>query len=68
VVRDACILDLPLAPLCRADCAGLCPECGVNRNLEQCSCDAPTDPRWDALRALSDEAEGSPGTGLNQSE
>ncbi len=68
VVRDACILDLPLAPLCRADCAGLCPECGVNRNLEQCSCDAPIDPRWAALRALSDEVEGSPATGTNQSE
>ena len=68
VVRDACILDLPLAPLCRADCAGLCPECGVNRNLEQCSCDAPTDPRWDALRALSNEAEGSSDTSFNQSE
>ena len=68
VVRDACILDLPLAPLCRADCAGLCPECGVNRNLEQCSCDAPIDPRWAALRALSDEVEGSPETGTNQSE
>jgi uncharacterized protein len=68
VVRDACILDLPLAPLCRADCAGLCPECGVNRNLEQCACDAPTDPRWDSLRALSEEVEGSPETGVNQSE
>jgi uncharacterized protein len=68
LVRDACILDLPLAPLCRADCAGLCPECGVNRNLEQCSCDAPIDSRWAALRALSDEVEGSPATGTNQSE
>jgi len=68
VVRDACILDLPLAPLCRADCAGLCPECGVNRNLEQCSCDAPIDIRWAALGALSNEAEGGPETGSNQSE
>jgi uncharacterized protein len=54
--------------LCRADCAGLCPECGVNRNLEQCSCGAPIDLRWAALGALSDEGEGSPETGTNQSE
>src|SRR4051812_22854119 len=31
-VRDAVLLDLPIAPLCRDDCAGLCPECGVDHN------------------------------------
>lgn len=36
IVHDACILDLPLAPLCREDCQGLCPECGANWNLESC--------------------------------
>ena len=36
IVHDACILDLPLAPLCREDCKGLCPECGANWNLETC--------------------------------
>ncbi|MGA8297352.1 MAG: YceD family protein [Acidimicrobiales bacterium] len=36
IVHDACILDLPLAPLCREDCRGLCPECGANWNLETC--------------------------------
>ena len=36
IVHDACILDLPLAPLCREDCRGLCPECGANRNFEPC--------------------------------
>jgi uncharacterized protein len=68
VVRDACILDLPLAPLCRADCAGLCPECGINRNLEQCSCGAPLDPRWAALGALSPEVVDGPETGFHPSE
>ena len=68
VVRDACILDLPLAPLCRADCAGLCPNCGVNRNFEKCSCDAPIDPRWAALGALSPEVVDGPETGFHQSE
>jgi uncharacterized protein len=46
LVHDACILDLPLAPLCQENCQGLCPECGVNRNHETCSCEAP-DPRTD---------------------
>jgi uncharacterized protein len=36
IVHDACILDLPLAPLCRQDCRGLCPQCGANWNLETC--------------------------------
>jgi len=40
MVHDACILELPLAPLCADDCKGLCPECGVNRNHESCSCEA----------------------------
>ena len=44
IVHDACILELPLVPLCQDDCQGLCPECGVNRNFETCSCEAP-DPR-----------------------
>ncbi len=32
VLRDAVVLDLPFTPLCRPDCAGLCPECGANLN------------------------------------
>ncbi len=52
IVHDACILELPLAPLCREGCIGLCPICGVNRNLEQCSCQPPADPRWAALAGL----------------
>ncbi|HXZ82132.1 MAG TPA: DUF177 domain-containing protein [Acidimicrobiales bacterium] len=38
IVHDACILELPLAPLCGEGCRGLCPECGSNRNVETCSC------------------------------
>jgi len=56
MVRDAVLLELPLAPLCRSDCAGLCPECGADRNVEGCDCVAPIDPRWanlDALRSTS---------------
>jgi uncharacterized protein len=53
-VRDAVLLDLPRAPLCREDCAGLCAVCGADLNIETCECDPhPPDPRWDALRALT---------------
>jgi uncharacterized metal-binding protein YceD (DUF177 family) len=35
-------LLLPLKPLCRSSCKGLCPRCGANRNLAECGC--PRDP------------------------
>jgi uncharacterized protein len=54
LVHDACILELPLAPLCSEECLGLCPECGANRNAEACACTAPVDPRWGALAALGE--------------
>jgi uncharacterized protein len=56
LVRDALLLELPLAPLCRPDCAGLCPTCGADRNDGDCGC--PTvrpDPRWAGLDALADD-------------
>lgn len=62
LVRDAVLLELPLAPLCRADCQGLCPECGANRNEEPCACAPPNDPRWAALDILRAEPEGPPAT------
>jgi len=47
---------LPLLPLCRPDCAGLCPACGADRNEARCGCDAgESDTRWGALRALADQ-------------
>jgi uncharacterized protein len=52
LVRDAIVLDLPGAPLCREDCAGLCPQCGADRNEGPCSCVAPRDPRWANLDVL----------------
>lgn len=53
LARDAIGLELPLVPLCRDDCAGLCPECGIDRNEAECDCVAEaSDPRWDALSAL----------------
>jgi uncharacterized protein len=52
LVRDAVLLELPLAPLCRADCAGLCTTCGADRNDGACGCRPATDPRWATLDAL----------------
>ena len=55
VVRDAVVLGLPWTPLCRPDCAGLCPTCG--ERLDQLPDDHThdrIDPRWAALRALAD--------------
>ena len=52
MMRDAIVLELPLAPLCLADCAGLCAECGADRNVEACTCVPPVDPRWATLDVL----------------
>jgi uncharacterized protein len=49
-VRDALVVDLPLAPLCRDDCPGLCPECGGRRaDLGPDHGHETLDPRWAAL-------------------
>lgn len=45
-------LNIPMKPLCREDCAGLCATCGANLNGGPCGCEAPIDPRWQALAAL----------------
>jgi uncharacterized protein len=52
LVHDAIFLDLPLAPLCREDCQGLCPYCGIDRNEATCDCRAPVDARWATLDGL----------------
>ncbi|MCZ7536724.1 MAG: DUF177 domain-containing protein [Acidimicrobiia bacterium] len=53
MVRDVVLIELPAAPLCRPDCAGLCPECGTDLNDAGCDCVPDhTDPRWAALRSL----------------
>ncbi len=59
--RDAVVLALPLSPLCREDCPGLCAECGV-RLAEAGPLHghgADVDPRWGPLRRLdvSDQVE-----------
>jgi uncharacterized protein len=54
--RDAIALALPEQILCRPDCAGLCPMCGKDLNVEPHEHDEErTDPRWDVLAQLRDE-------------
>jgi uncharacterized protein len=54
-LRDAVVLALPLTPLCRDDCPGLCPVCGADLQTGPCECTtAVRDERWAALDALRD--------------
>lgn len=38
LAKDALLLDLPMRFLCSENCQGLCPVCGVNRNIQRCTC------------------------------
>lgn len=50
------LLALPVKPVCRTDCKGLCPVCGINRNEGSCACiDDEGDPRLAVLRGLTVE-------------
>ena len=58
-IRQYVLLAIPMKPLCREDCAGLCPTCGHNLNLGACDCPLqPVDPRWVALTKLASERKG----------
>jgi uncharacterized protein len=52
-VREEVLLAMPQFVECRPDCKGLCARCGANLNDGPCDCPPPSDPRWDALRALT---------------
>jgi len=53
LVEEQTLVGLPTRALCSEDCRGLCPGCGVNRNLDSCRCKADEgDPRLAALRSL----------------
>jgi uncharacterized protein len=56
MVRESVLLELPDSPVCRPDCAGLCPACGADRNQGDCGCRIETpDPRWAGLDAIRDQ-------------
>ncbi len=57
MVREHVLLAVPLRRLCREDCAGLCPSCGVNKNAARCDCQPveTVDERLAPLRKLFDK-------------
>ena len=63
LMREQFYLALPMKPLCRESCQGLCVVCGTNLNRETCSCKRDwEDPRLAALRELKLKNQ-TPGTG-----
>lgn len=53
-IRQYTVLLSPMKPLCRQDCAGLCPTCGTNLNQSSCDCPRqPADHRWAKLSGLA---------------
>jgi len=53
VVREEIMLAVPSHVLCREDCKGLCPVCGIDRNNSSCACESKEiDSRWDPLKDL----------------
>jgi len=53
LVVEHAMLALPTIPVCQDDCRGLCPQCGVNRNLRPCDCATETSCRTGGLAALA---------------
>lgn len=54
IVKEQILLAVPTRMLCREDCKGICPQCGIDRNTRECSCVTnDIDPRWAALKNLS---------------
>lgn len=52
LVQEQILLQVPMKPICRPDCKGLCSQCGANLNEGSCSCAPSADPRWAALADL----------------
>jgi uncharacterized protein len=54
IVKEQILLAVPTQMLCRPDCKGICPDCGVDKNTGECACDTKNvDPRWAALKNLT---------------
>ena len=51
-LRQYRLAGIPMAPVCREDCKGICPECGADLNEHACSCEQFQDQRWTVLREL----------------
>ena len=54
IVKEQILLAVPTRMLCRPDCKGICPDCGIDKNKGDCACGADeVDPRWAALKNLT---------------
>jgi len=54
IVKEQILLAVPARMLCRPDCRGICPECGIDKNTGDCACVTDeVDPRWAALKNLT---------------
>jgi len=54
IVKEQILLAVPTRMLCRPDCKGICPDCGIDKNTGDCNCGAnEVDPRWAALKNLT---------------
>lgn len=52
-LRELILIEMPMKPVCRPDCRGLCLHCGANLNGAPCDCPAEeADPRWSELKRL----------------
>ena len=57
VLTEQILLWLPMHWVCSAECKGICPVCGVNRNTGSCDCRQElNDGRWEALRGFRPSA------------
>jgi uncharacterized protein len=54
ILLQEIMLDVPMKPLCKEDCPGLCQRCGALNGSPECTCaqEAPVDPRWAAIARL----------------
>lgn len=58
VIVDSVVLNLPFTPICKADCLGLCAECGKKMNEDPGHFhEAPIDSRWSELQKFQKESE-----------
>jgi len=54
IVKEQILLAVPTRTLCRPDCKGICPDCGIDKNTGDCECGTEEiDPRWAALKNLT---------------
>lgn len=49
-IRQTLLLAVPMQPYCRADCRGLCPQCGADRNVKECGCAVALPSRFKIIK------------------